>query len=190
MTSLTVLKRRRPAKGGPFEYAHLVAKPQQNPPANSLGEGKKGLSVDPLALDAKQYAQLFTLSKPSPNSIPPDVENCFGWRRRLSGDLLPKTPISKGHVSLQQSDRQKLYQQVARTSDSHGNVSHENIVNPQEESTTLDTLPIDVGSKGTFQIVKPNLLVQVHDRTMSPTNAWQLTSEIVADLAANTKDRR
>jgi len=31
LTSLTVLKRKRPAEGGPFEYTHLVANPQQNP---------------------------------------------------------------------------------------------------------------------------------------------------------------
>jgi hypothetical protein len=48
-------------------------------------------------------------------------------------------------------------------------------VNPQEESTPLHSLSIDVGSMGAFQIVEPYLLVHVHDRTMSPANASLLS---------------
>jgi hypothetical protein len=77
-------------------------------------------------------------------------------------------PTSKGRVSPQQSARQELNQQVARTSDSQWNVPHDDIVNPQEESTTLYSLSIDIGSIGAFQVVEPYLLVHVHDRTILP----------------------
>gem|GEM_PF-2793147 len=85
-------------------------------------------------------------SKPLPNSITQGVENCCGWHRRLSGDPSVKMPTSKGRVSPQQSASQELNQQVARTSDSQGNVPHKDIVNPQEESATLYSLSIDIGS--------------------------------------------
>jgi len=61
----------------------------------------------------------------------------------------------------------KLNQQVTGTSDSQGDLPHEDIVNPQEESASLHSLSNDVGSIDAFQIVKPNLLVQVHVRTVS-----------------------
>jgi len=129
-------------------------------------------------------------SKPSPNSIPPGVEDCFGQLGRLSGDASLKMPTSEGHVCPQPSASQELNQQVTGTSDSQGDLPHEDIVNPQEESTPLYWLSIDIGSIGAFQVVEPYLLLHVHDRTMSPANAWELTSKIVAIPASDAEDWR
>lgn len=93
-------------------------------------------------------------------------------------------------ATIAKSASQKLNQQVARTGDSQGRFPHDDIVNPQEECTPLYWLSIDIGSHCAFQIVQPNLLVQVHDRTMSPTNTSHLTSKIVAILASDAEDWR